>query len=88
MREMRRNDVAQSKPLKGPLTSQEVWDTIRYLDPDAQHFRIIAFLLQLNSFASLHWLLPPMSAHCCGRRTLEPTISTHDSRVSHDFSST
>ena len=39
-----RNDVAQNATHKGPLTSQEIWDGIRYLDPDVRRFRIAALL--------------------------------------------
>jgi hypothetical protein len=40
----RRNDVAQNVTHKTPLTSQEIWDGIRYLDPDVQRLRIAALL--------------------------------------------
>ena len=42
---MRRNDVAQNITHKGPLTSQEIWDKIRYLDPDVQRIRIVALFM-------------------------------------------
>jgi len=41
---MRRNDVIQNITNKGPLTSQEIWCRIRYLDPDVRRFRIAALL--------------------------------------------
>ena len=39
---MRRNDIAQNIPYEGSLTSKEIWDRIRYLDPDVQQIRIAA----------------------------------------------
>ena len=41
---MRRNDVARNLTHEGPLTSQDIWDGIRYLDPDVQRLRIAALL--------------------------------------------
>lgn len=41
---MRRNNVAQNISHKGRFTSQEMWDTIRYLDPDMQRIRIAALV--------------------------------------------
>lgn len=40
--EMRRNEVAQNLRHKDRLTNQEIWNTIRYLDPDLQCSRIAA----------------------------------------------
>ena len=44
---MRRNDVIQNITNEGRLTSQEIWDTIRYLDPDIRRFRIIALFFAI-----------------------------------------
>ena len=34
---MQRNDFVQNLTDKGLITSEEIWDSIRYLDPDVQH---------------------------------------------------
>jgi hypothetical protein len=36
---MHGNDFVQNLTDKGLITSEEIWDSIRYLDPDVQHIQ-------------------------------------------------
>ena len=52
---MQRNEVAQHVTKRATLTSQEIWSTIRYLDPDVRRIRVTAlsFVVVVICFVAL-----------------------------------